>query len=96
MSEGVDFKTTTAKAMFDKHGIDDNTIAFTGHALALYRDDKYVPCMCACLLCLTAVPAGTHDCYSTCTGCFGFAFCPYLVPVLSLIVMNTTSLIKWA
>ena len=53
-------------------------------------------CMCACLLCLTAVPAGTHDCYSTCTGCFGFAFCPYLVPVLSLIVMNTTSLIKWA
>lgn len=45
MSEGVDFKTTTAKAMFEKFGIDDNTIAFTGHALALYRDDKYVPCM---------------------------------------------------
>lgn len=27
--------------VYDKFGLDENTADFTGHALALYRDDKY-------------------------------------------------------
>lgn len=29
------------KQCFSKFGLDQNTIDFVGHALALYRDDKY-------------------------------------------------------
>uniref|UniRef100_A0A915E1F2 Uncharacterized protein n=1 Tax=Ditylenchus dipsaci TaxID=166011 RepID=A0A915E1F2_9BILA len=27
--------------VYEKFGLDENTADFTGHALALYRDDKY-------------------------------------------------------
>jgi Rab GDP dissociation inhibitor len=38
--------TAPMKDAFDKYGLDQNTIDFIGHALALYRDDKYIkePC----------------------------------------------------
>ncbi|XP_059490979.1 rab GDP dissociation inhibitor alpha [Neocloeon triangulifer] len=34
--------TTTMKQVYDKFGLDPNTQDFTGHALALYRDDDYL------------------------------------------------------
>uniref|UniRef100_A0A6M2DSS7 Rab GDP dissociation inhibitor n=1 Tax=Xenopsylla cheopis TaxID=163159 RepID=A0A6M2DSS7_XENCH len=39
-----DFDPTTAsmQALYDKFGLDKNTQDFTGHALALYRDDSYL------------------------------------------------------
>lgn len=39
-------KTTTAQ-MYEKFGLDKDTADFTGHALALYRDDEYLnrPCV---------------------------------------------------
>ncbi|XP_065340147.1 rab GDP dissociation inhibitor alpha [Cloeon dipterum] len=33
---------TTMKTVYDKFGLDPNTQDFTGHALALYRDDDYL------------------------------------------------------
>nr|CAA64439.1 GDP-dissociation inhibitor [Geodia cydonium] len=43
--KGVDPKKPM-KAAFEKHGLEQNTIDFVGHALALYRDDAYInePC----------------------------------------------------
>ena len=38
-SAGVDPKQPM-RAVFDKHGLDQNTIDFTGHAVALYRNDE--------------------------------------------------------
>ena len=40
--KGVDPKCTTMAELYEKHGLDQNTMDFTGHALALYRDDEYV------------------------------------------------------
>lgn len=39
-----DFDPTkaTAQMLYDKFGLDKNTQDFTGHALALYRDDDYL------------------------------------------------------
>lgn len=39
-----DFDPTSAnaQALYDKFGLDKNTQDFTGHALALYRDDNYL------------------------------------------------------
>lgn len=34
--------TANAQALYDKFGLDKNTQDFTGHALALYRDDDYL------------------------------------------------------
>ncbi|XP_003383017.1 PREDICTED: rab GDP dissociation inhibitor alpha-like [Amphimedon queenslandica] len=44
--KGIDPKGTM-KAVYDKYGLDDNTASFTGHALALHRDDNYLtePCL---------------------------------------------------
>lgn len=44
-TQGVD-PTWTMQRVFTKFGLDQNTMDFTGHALALYRDDKYLhePC----------------------------------------------------
>lgn len=39
--EGMDPKTTTMQQVYEKFGLDENTADFTGHALALYRDDNY-------------------------------------------------------
>ncbi len=39
MSTGIDPKSPM-RAAFDKFGLDQNTVDFTGHALALYRDDE--------------------------------------------------------
>ncbi|XP_074644132.1 rab GDP dissociation inhibitor alpha-like [Tubulanus polymorphus] len=39
--QGVDVKTMTCAQLYDKFGVDKNTEDFTGHALALYRDDEY-------------------------------------------------------
>ena len=32
----------TAKQLYDEFGLDDNTRAFTGHAMALHTDDDYI------------------------------------------------------
>ncbi|KAL3191207.1 hypothetical protein MRX96_018778 [Rhipicephalus microplus] len=42
----VDHQSTTACQLYDKFGLDKDTADFTGHALALYRDDDYLqrPC----------------------------------------------------
>lgn len=42
----VDQNTMTSQQLYDKHGLDKDTSDFTGHALALYRDDEYLnrPC----------------------------------------------------
>jgi Rab GDP dissociation inhibitor len=39
--DGTDPKTMTMQQIYEKFGLDDNTADFTGHALALYRDDAY-------------------------------------------------------
>uniref|UniRef100_A0A0N5BXM5 Rab GDP dissociation inhibitor n=1 Tax=Strongyloides papillosus TaxID=174720 RepID=A0A0N5BXM5_STREA len=38
---GLDPKTHTMQNVYDKFGLDANTADFTGHALALHRDDDY-------------------------------------------------------
>ncbi|KAL8133922.1 hypothetical protein AgCh_009111 [Apium graveolens] len=40
--EGMDLKAVTAKTVISKYGLDDNTLDFIGHALALYKDDSYL------------------------------------------------------
>ncbi|KAG0467525.1 hypothetical protein HPP92_018488 [Vanilla planifolia] len=40
--EGLDLNKVTTKEVFGKYGLDDNTIDFIGHALALHRDDGYL------------------------------------------------------
>jgi Rab GDP dissociation inhibitor len=39
--EGLNPQTTTMQQVYEKFGLDENTADFTGHALALYRDDNY-------------------------------------------------------
>jgi Rab GDP dissociation inhibitor len=39
--EGLDPRTTMMQQVYEKFGLDENTADFTGHALALYRDDLY-------------------------------------------------------
>lgn len=43
----IDPYNTTAAQLYEKHGLDKETADFTGHALALYRDDDYLnqPCL---------------------------------------------------
>jgi len=43
----VDPQKTTMEELYKKHGLDENTCDFVGHALALYRDDEYLakPCL---------------------------------------------------
>jgi len=43
----VDPATTTMAQLYDKFGLEKNTCDFTGHALALHRDDDYLakPCV---------------------------------------------------
>ncbi|XP_075214658.1 GDP dissociation inhibitor [Lycorma delicatula] len=38
----LDPNNTTTQQLYDKFGLDKNTQDFTGHALALYRDDNYL------------------------------------------------------
>lgn len=38
----IDPKRTTIQELYDKFGLEKNTQDFTGHALALYRDDDYL------------------------------------------------------
>ncbi|KAM7261656.1 hypothetical protein ACFE04_020733 [Oxalis oulophora] len=40
--EGLDLNKVTAKEVISKYGLDDNTIDFIGHALALHLDDSYL------------------------------------------------------
>lgn len=37
-----DARTQNMTALYEKFGLDKNTQDFTGHALALYRDDEYL------------------------------------------------------
>jgi len=37
---GIDPDKTTMQEVYDKFGLDANTASFTGHALALYRNDE--------------------------------------------------------
>uniref|UniRef100_A0A1W7RAN8 Rab GDP dissociation inhibitor n=1 Tax=Hadrurus spadix TaxID=141984 RepID=A0A1W7RAN8_9SCOR len=43
----IDPNKTSAAQMYEKFGLDKDTADFTGHALALYRDDEYLnkPCL---------------------------------------------------
>ena len=41
LSVDIDPKAPMSKA-FEKYGLDQNTVDFIGHALALHRDDEYV------------------------------------------------------
>lgn len=38
----IDPRTQTMLVLYEKFGLDKNTQDFTGHALALYRDDAYL------------------------------------------------------
>ncbi|OVA10809.1 Rab GDI protein [Macleaya cordata] len=40
--EGLDLTKVTARDLIQKYGLDDNTVDFIGHALALHRDDSYL------------------------------------------------------
>ncbi|KAM5577057.1 guanosine nucleotide diphosphate dissociation inhibitor [Rosa sericea] len=40
--EGMDLSQVTARDLISKYGLDDNTVDFIGHALALHRDDNYL------------------------------------------------------
>ncbi|XP_072968323.1 guanosine nucleotide diphosphate dissociation inhibitor At5g09550-like [Typha angustifolia] len=40
--EGLDLNKVTAREVISKYGLDDNTVDFIGHALALHRDDSYL------------------------------------------------------
>ncbi|KAG7032469.1 Guanosine nucleotide diphosphate dissociation inhibitor 2, partial [Cucurbita argyrosperma subsp. argyrosperma] len=40
--EGMDLTRVTTKELIAKYGLDDNTVDFIGHALALHRDDSYL------------------------------------------------------
>ncbi|KAL8092676.1 guanosine nucleotide diphosphate dissociation inhibitor At5g09550-like [Apium graveolens] len=40
--EGLDLNSITARDLIAKYGLEDNTIDFIGHALALFNDDKYL------------------------------------------------------
>jgi Rab GDP dissociation inhibitor len=39
--EGIDI-SKPAKAMFEKFGLEENTIDFIGHAVALYNDESFM------------------------------------------------------
>jgi len=40
--EGMDLTRVSTRELIAKYGLDDNTIEFIGHALALHRDDRYL------------------------------------------------------
>ncbi|KAI4299162.1 hypothetical protein L6164_032647 [Bauhinia variegata] len=40
--EGLDLNQVTARQLISKYGLEDDTIDFIGHALALHRDDSYL------------------------------------------------------
>lgn len=46
----ADPNCTTAQQLYEKFGLDKDTADFTGHALALYRDDDYLMKPCAELI----------------------------------------------
>ncbi|KAJ4807634.1 Guanosine nucleotide diphosphate dissociation inhibitor [Rhynchospora pubera] len=40
--EGLDLTKVTAREVISKYGLDDSTVEFIGHAVALHRDDSYL------------------------------------------------------
>ncbi|XP_060208962.1 guanosine nucleotide diphosphate dissociation inhibitor 1 isoform X1 [Lycium barbarum] len=40
--EGMDLTRVTTRELIAKYGLDDNTVDFIGHALALHSDDRYL------------------------------------------------------
>ncbi|KAF2290289.1 hypothetical protein GH714_008466 [Hevea brasiliensis] len=40
--EGMDLTRVTTRELIAKYGLDDNTVDFIGHSLALHRDDQYL------------------------------------------------------
>lgn len=40
--EGLDLNRITTREVISKYGLDDNTVEFIGHALALHSDDSYL------------------------------------------------------
>ncbi|GFY82824.1 RAB GDP dissociation inhibitor 2 [Actinidia rufa] len=40
--EGMDLSRVTTRELIAKYGLDDNTVDFIGHSLALHRDDRYL------------------------------------------------------
>lgn len=70
-----DSRTQTTQQLYEKFGLDANTQDFTGHAIALYRDDEYL-----------AKPAGDAmkriKLYSESLARYGKS--PYLYPMYGL------------
>ncbi|KAJ4797094.1 Guanosine nucleotide diphosphate dissociation inhibitor [Rhynchospora pubera] len=40
--QGLDLTRITSRELISKYGLDDNTVDFIGHAVALHRDDRYL------------------------------------------------------
>uniref|UniRef100_A0A915PPB8 Ubiquinone biosynthesis O-methyltransferase, mitochondrial n=1 Tax=Setaria digitata TaxID=48799 RepID=A0A915PPB8_9BILA len=83
--EGLNPDTNTMQQVYDKFGLDENTADFTGHALALYRDDNYKNEL--------FVPTAERiRLYSDSLARYGKS--PYLYPLLSAIYGGTYMLDK--
>lgn len=71
----LDPNTSNMLALYDKFGLDKNTQDFTGHALALHRDDSYL--MQSALLTIRRIKL-----YSDSLARYGKS--PYLYPMYGL------------
>lgn len=40
--QGKPLHKVTTRQLYEEYGLDENTRAFTGHAMALHRDDDYI------------------------------------------------------
>ncbi|GJN12221.1 hypothetical protein PR202_ga30479 [Eleusine coracana subsp. coracana] len=60
--KGYDLTRITSKELISKYGLDDNTIDFIGHAVALHKDDSYLaePAIDTGFARLSAVYGGTY------------------------------------
>lgn len=73
--QGIDPHKTTMEEVYAKYGLDENTAGFTGHALALYRDDDYKAKPCAETLKRIKLYYDSLRCYEK---------SPYLYPLYGL------------
>ncbi|KAF9601170.1 hypothetical protein IFM89_017118 [Coptis chinensis] len=60
--EGMDLTRVTTRQLIAKYGLDDNTVDFIGHALALHRDNRYLdePALDTAFARLSVVYGGTY------------------------------------
>ena len=71
----IDPNRTTSAELYEKFGLDKETADFTGHALALFRDDEYLSAPCADLISRVKL-------YSESLARYGKS--PYLYPLYGL------------